>query len=183
MRDIATNMPDYESAIKNDRLEVPEFFNFGFDVVDKWAEDRTKLALISVNPSGDSVEHHSFWDLKILSNKYANTLRDRGIRKGDRVFVMLPRIHEWYVVMLGLMKLGALPMPGTTLLTPKDIEYRINTAEAVMAITDEENADKVDEVAGGCPDLKHLVVVQGEKRGLHRRYWRTLSPPEAKTRC
>ena len=165
MRNVATNMPDYEFSYKNDRLEVPEFFNFGFDVVDKWAEDRTKLALISIDSTGENVQHHSFWDLKVLSNKYANALRDRGINKGDRVFIMLPRIPEWYVVMLGLMKLGALPMPGTTLLTPKDIEYRINTAEAVMAITDAENASKVDEAAGGCPTLEHLVVVNGERRG------------------
>ena len=165
MKDVAPNMPDYETAYRNDRLEVPEYFNFGFDVVDKWADDRTKLALISVDPSGENVLHHTFWDLKILSNKFANALRDRGVQKGDRVFIMLPRIPEWYVAMLALMKLGALPMPGTTLLTPKDIEYRINTAEAVMAITDDENAAKVDEAAGGCPTLKHLVMVHGEKRG------------------
>ena len=165
MTHVATNMPDYESAYNNDRLEVPEFFNFGIDVVDKWAEDRTKLALISVDSTGEHVQHHSFWDLKILSNKYANALRDRGVKKGDRVFIMLPRIPEWYVVMLGLIKLGALPMPGTTLLTSKDIEYRINTAEAVMAITDGENADKIDEAAGGCPTLQHLVVVGAGRKG------------------
>ena len=165
MTHVATNMPDYESAYNNDRLDVPEFFNFGLDVVDKWAEDRTKLALISVDSTGENVQHHSFWDLKILSNKYANALRDRGVKKGDRVFIMLPRIPEWYVVMLGLIKLGALPMPGTTLLTSKDIEYRINTAEAVMAITDGENADKIDEAAGGCPTLQHLVVVGAGIRG------------------
>jgi len=165
MTHVATNMPDYESAYNNDRLDVPEFFNFGLDVVDKWAEDRTKLALISVDSTGEHVQHHSFWDLKILSNKYANALRDRGVKKGDRVFIMLPRIPEWYVVMLGLIKLGALPMPGTTLLTSKDIEYRINTAEAVMAITDGENADKIDEAAGGCPTLQHLVVVGAGRKG------------------
>ena len=165
MTHVATNMPDYEFAYNNDRLDVPEFFNFGLDVVDKWAEDRTKLALISVDSTGEHVQHHSFWDLKILSNKYANALRDRGVKKGDRVFVMLPRIPEWYVVMIGLIKLGALPMPGTTLLTSKDIEYRINTAEAVMAITDGENADKIDEAAGGCPTLQHLVVVGAGRKG------------------
>ena len=165
MTHVATNMPDYEFAYNNDRLDVPEFFNFGLDVVDKWAEDRTKLALISVDSTGENVQHHSFWDLKILSNKYANALRDRGVKKGDRVFIMLPRIPEWYVVMLGLIKLGALPMPGTTLLTSKDIEYRINTAEAVMAITDGENADKIDEAAGGCPTLQHLVVVGAGRKG------------------
>ena len=159
----APNMTDYEYAYHNDRLEVPEYFNFGFDVVDKWAEDRTKLALLSVDPSGEKATHHTFWDLKTLTDRFANALRELGIQKGDRVFIMLPRIPEWYVAMVGLFKLGALPMPATTLLTPGDIEYRINRAEAVMAITDGENAAKVEQAAGGCATLKHLLAT-GEDR-------------------
>ncbi|HAA94739.1 MAG TPA: acyl-CoA synthetase [Dehalococcoidia bacterium] len=158
-------MPDYEKGLQDHYLDVPEFFNFGFDIVDKWADDRTKLALLSVDHSGENAQHHTFWDLKILSNKFANVLRGRGIKKGDRVFIMLPQVAEWYVAMLGLMKLGALPMPGTALLTPKDIEYRIQTGEAVMAITDDENAAKVEEAAGACPSLEHLLMMSGEKRG------------------
>ena len=165
MTDTAPNMVDYEAAYINDRLDVPEYFNFGFDVVDRWAEDRTKLALLSADPSGGVSQHHTFWDLKVLSNKYANSLRQLGVKKGDRVFLMLPRIPEWYVAMLGMFKVGALPMPATTLLTSRDIEYRINRAEAVMAITDSENAAKVEEAAAGCPDLKYLSVVGEEKRG------------------
>ena len=167
MPESAPNMPDYESAYRNARLEVPEYFNFGFDVVDQWAADRTKLALLSADPSGEQARHHTFWDLKTLSNKYADALRRLGIRKGDRVFLMLPRIPEWYVAMLALFKLGALPMPATTLLTPRDIEYRINRAGAVMAITDAENAGKVAEAAAGCPGLQHLAAVGGERRGWH----------------
>ena len=165
MTEIAPNMTDYEGSYRNDRLEVPEFFNFGSDVVDRWAEDRTKLALLSADPSGLRAQHHTFWDLKVLSDRAANGFRQLGIRKGDRVFIMLPRIPDWYVAMLGLFKLGALPMPGTTLLTPKDIEYRINRSEAVMAVTDPENAAKVEEAAAGCPTLKHLVLAGGEQRG------------------
>ncbi len=165
MPDVTPNMPDYEKGLQDHYLDVPEFFNFGFDIVDKWADDRTKLALLSVDPSGENAQHHTFWDLKILSNKFANVLRGRGIKKGDRVFIMLPQVAEWYVAMLGLMKLGALPMPGTALLTPKDIEYRIQTGEAVMAITDDENAAKVEEAAGACPSLEHLLMMSGEKRG------------------
>ena len=167
MPESAPNMPDYESAYRNERLAVPEYFNFGFDVVDQWAADRTKLALLSVDPSGEQARHHTFWDLKTLSNKYADALRQLGIGKGDRVFLMLPRIPEWYVAMLALFKLGALPMPATTLLTPRDIEYRINRADAVMAITDAENAGKVAEAAAGCPGLQHLAAVGGERRGWH----------------
>ena len=78
---------------------------------------------------------------------------------------MLPRIPQWYVVMLGLMKVGAVPMPATTLCTPGDIEYRVNEAEAVLAITDMENSDKVAETAGNCPTLEHLLLVGDERRG------------------
>ena len=167
MRIISTepNMQDYQYSYDNDRLEVPEYFNFGFDVVDKWAQDRTKMALISIDSSGSQAQYHTFWDLKVLSDKYANALKTQGIKKGDRVFIMLPRIPEWYVVMIGLFKLGAIPMPGTTLLTAKDIEYRITQAEASMAITDLENSDKVNSAAGGCPTLESLVIVGGERQG------------------
>ena len=158
-------MQDYETTYRDATMDVPEFYNFGFDVVDRWAKDRTKLALISVDHSGEEAEQHTFWDLKMLSNKFANALRDLGITKGDRVFVMLPRIPQWYVVLVGMMKLGVIPMPATTLCTPRDIEYRINQAEAVAAITDLENAPKVEEAAGACASLKHLIMAQGEKRG------------------
>ena len=159
------NMQDYEETYRDFRMDVPEYFNFGLDVVDRWAEDRTKLALVSIDPSGDKAEQHTFWDLKMLSNRFANILRSLGVGKGDRVFIMLPRIPEWYVAMVGMIKLGAVPMPATPLCTPRDIEYRISASEAIMVITDVENAPKVDEVAGDCPSLKHLLAVGGERRG------------------
>ena len=165
MKNVAPNMQDYEATYRDTRIEVPEYYNFGFDVVDRWAEDRTKLALISVDPTGEKAEQHSFWDLKVLSNKFANLLRELGLGKGDRVFIMLPRIPAWYVALVGMMKLGVLPMPATTLCTPRDIEYRVNLAEAAAVITDPENATKVETAAGACPSLKYLVMVGGDKRG------------------
>ena len=99
------------------------------------------------------------------SNRFANVLKGLGVGKGTRAFVMLPRIPQWYVVMLGLMKVGAVPMPATTLCTPGDIEYRVNEAEAVLAIPDMENSDKVAGTAGNCPTLEHLLLVGDERRG------------------
>ena len=165
MRDVLPNMQDYEETYRTARLDVPEYFNFALDVADRWAVDHTKLALVSVDPSGETAEHHTFWDLKVLSDRFANLLKDLGVVKGDRVFLMLPRISQWYVAMLGMMKLGAVPMPATTLCTPRDIEYRITQADATMAVTDQENASKVEEVAGGCPSLKHLLMVGEPRRG------------------
>ena len=165
MKAAALNMQDYEATYRNERLEVPEYFNFGFDILDRWAEDRTKLALISVDPTGEHAQQHTFWDLKVQSNRFANALRSLGIGKGDRVFVMLPRVPEWYAAMIGMMKLGAVPMPATTLCTAGDIEYRVNQAEGVAAITDPENATKVEEAAASCESLRHLIMVRGTKRG------------------
>ena len=165
MQDTTPNMQDYAETYRDFKLDVPEHFNFAFDVVDKWAGDRTKLALISLDPAGENAQHHTFWDLKVQSNRFANVLKGLGVGKGTRTFVMLPRIPQWYVAMLGLMKVGAVPMPATTLCTPGDIEYRVNEAEATLAITDLENSDKVAEAAGNCPSLEHLLLVGDERKG------------------
>ena len=165
MTDPAPNMVDYETTRRDFVLEVPEQFNFGFDVVDKWAGDSEKLALISLDPKGESAQSHTFSDLRVLSNKFANLLRGLDVTKGDRALLMVPRIPEWYISILGMIKLGVVPMPTTTLCTPKDIEYRVNRAEASVAITDLENAAKVEEVVASCPSLKHIVLVNGTKKG------------------
>ena len=159
------NMMDYEASVSAFSLEIPEYFNFGFDVIDRWAEDHTKLALVSVGPSGSGAERHTFWDLKVLSNKFGNVLGDMETRKGDRAFIMLPRLPEWYICMLGMMKVGVIPMPATVLSTPDDIEYRLNTAQASVVITDEENAAKVDQIKDRCPTIRHLIVVGGKREG------------------
>ena len=165
MDDTPMNMQDYEETYASFRLDVPEFYNFAFDVVDKWAEDRTKLALLTIDSDGETAEHHTFWDLKVQSNRFANILRAQGIKKGDRAFLMLPRNPEWYVALLGMIKLGVLPMPATTMCTPKDIEYRINASDAAIVITNVENASKVDEVAGECPSLECLMTTRGSRTG------------------
>jgi acetyl-CoA synthetase len=150
---------DYETLYKEFKWEVPEYYNFAFEVVDKWAEDRTKLALVSIHADGEKASYHTFYDLKTLSDRFANVLLDLGVKKGDRVLVMLESIPQWYVVMIAMFKLGVVPMPGTVLLTSKDVEYRINRAEANMVITDVNHVGRVERIAGKCPALKHKIVV------------------------
>lgn len=160
------NMKDYELERKKFRLEVPDYFNFGFDIVDKWAKRQpNKLALFAVDRNGENPRPYNFRDMSRASNRFANVLKRLGLRKGDRVFLMLPRIPEWYVTMVGMIKLGVIPMPATTQCTSKDIEYRINTSKSDMVITDIENAFKVDEIKGRCKYLKNLMVIGGEHKG------------------
>ena len=101
----------------------------------------------------------------MLSNRFANLLRGLGVGKGDRAFIMVPRIPQWYGAVLGMIKRGVVPMPATTLCTPTDIKYRLNRAEAGVAITDLENASKVEQVVADCPSLKHILLFDGTKRG------------------
>ena len=154
----------YDLMYKNFKWNIPKFYNFGFDVVDQWAEDRTKLALISIDRSAEKAHYHTFFDLKVQSNQFLNVLRNIGVKKGDRILVILQSIPEWYIALIGMFKLGVIPMPGTVLLTSKDIEYRINRAEACMVITDMDHAESVELVKDKCKTLKHFMLVDGKKK-------------------
>ena len=159
------NMTDYEKARKEFELEVPEYFNFGFDVVDKWAEDRTKLAVAVAGEMGETLEKHTFFEIKQLSNRFANVMLEHGLKKGDRVLVMLPWMPQWYIAMIGMIKLGVIPIPSTTLLTPRDIRYRVNESDAMGILTDIQDAPKVEEAMEKCPSLKMCMLTGGHRRG------------------
>jgi acyl-coenzyme A synthetase/AMP-(fatty) acid ligase len=157
-------MLDYEQTCREFRWDVPEYYNFAFDVVDRWGEDAEKLAMLWVNERGDE-RRLTFRDFTVRSNQVANALRTMGIRKGDRILIMLPRVPEWWEAVLGMMKIGAISMPGTTLLTPKDVAYRIQSAEAAAVITDEEGAFKVEQAADDCPTLRLKILLGAEREG------------------
>ncbi len=165
MREIPPNLTDYEKTYREFKWDIPEYYNFGFDGIDRWAEDRTKLALISVDDTGLHAVRHTFYDLMRLSNQFANVLINIGIKKGDRVLLMLPRIPEWYVAMMGMIKLGVIPMPTSVLVTSEDVRLRINQSEAVLAITTLEYVTKVAEVQHECPSLQYGIVVGGKCHG------------------
>ncbi len=159
-RDLAPNMLDYEETRRTFRLEVPERFNYARDVVDaRAARDPARLALLAVDETGANARRFTFDDLARLSNRAANFLAAHGIGRGDRVFLMLPRVPEWHIAMLGLMKLGAVPMPGTSLLTGRDIAYRVQRAEAVAAIVDQESVPKIDEARDRAETLRTSIYV------------------------
>ncbi len=159
------NMLNYEETYKNFSLDVPEYYNFGFDVIDAFArEDRNKLAMIWVNQEGEE-KTYTFRQLMNLSNQAANMLLKYGIKKGDRVIIMLTRIPEWWIFSIACIKLGAVFCPCPTMLTPKDLKYRINAAKIKMVITDSENAPKIEEICEECPSLMSRFVVDAEIPG------------------
>ena len=127
------------------RVEVPERFNAVLDIVETWAaEDPDALAVLSVDGAGEVVAQQSAADLARASREVARVLLELGVGKGDHVFVMLPRVPEWYAALLGAIRIGAIPMPGPNLLTAKDIAYRFKQTGATAAITDPAGTGKVD---------------------------------------
>jgi acetyl-CoA synthetase len=147
-RDCPPGLRDYEAARAAYRVEVPERFNAVLGIVEAWAaEEPDALAILSLDGAGEVVARQSAADLARASRTAARALLDLGVRHGDRVFVMLPAVPAWHAAMLGCMRMGAIPMPGPNLLTPKDIAYRIEQGGAIAAITDAAGAAKVDAAA------------------------------------
>ena len=146
-------------------IHVPEFYNFGYDVVDAWAaKEPEKTAMLWVNQQGEE-RRYSFRDMKIGSDLAARLLHDLGISKGDRVFVMLPRIPEWWILVVALIKLGAVYTPAPTLLTPHDISYRLRIGGFALVITDCENVHKVQEALREGSLRPQCMVIDGEVPG------------------
>jgi acetyl-CoA synthetase len=146
-------------------ISVPEFYNFGDDVVDEWAaREPGRTALLWVNQQGKE-KRYSFSDIKRESDRAVRILHNSGIRKGDRVFIMLPRVPEWWILIVALIKLGAVYTPSPTLLTPHDISYRLGIGRFAMVITDLENAHKVQEAVRGVMVKPGCMVIDGKLPG------------------
>nr|XP_056722189.1 acyl-coenzyme A synthetase ACSM5, mitochondrial-like [Euleptes europaea] len=152
--------------------QLPEYFNYASDVLDKWSQMEKdgkrppNPALWWINGRGGEVRW-SFEELGALSRKAANVLSDHcGLQKGDRVVVILPRIPEWWLVTVACLRTGVVAIPGTTQLTAKDIQYRLQASKAKCLITTDALAPAVDSIAAECPFLKtRLMVSEGKRDG------------------
>jgi acyl-coenzyme A synthetase/AMP-(fatty) acid ligase len=152
------HMTDYATSMREFRLDVPARFNWAFDRFDAWARDPAKLALLWVSPDGQP-RRFTFAELAERSRRFANVMAGLGIGPGERVFIMLPRVWQFWEIVLGCIRARVVSMPGTTLLTTKDIQYRLTLSDASVVITDEENAPKIDHVLGECPSVRKKIVV------------------------
>ena len=158
------NMTDYDKEYSTFQWEVPEYFNFAGDVIDKWAENPQKLAMLWVDDSGKEVRR-TFRELALASRRLANLLTAQGVKRDDVVLVILPRNIEWWETFTACIRMGAVVAPGTTQLTAKDIKYRANTAQASCIITNPEIAARFDEVAKECPSVKSRIVITQPRDG------------------
>lgn len=154
-----TEFDSYEDFMENFAVEVPDNFNFGYDIVDAWAaEEPGRRALTWTNPAGEE-HNYTFADMKEMSDRTASFLSSLGIGRGDRVMLMMKRRRQWWPTMVAITKLGATAVPATHLLTAADIEYRCNKAgiKAIIAAGDSIITRHVSEAMPHCPTVNILV--------------------------
>ena len=147
-----------------------ERFNFAFDLVDALADrEPEKLAMLHI--SKDKTERRfTFRAIKRASNQCANYFKSMGIKKGDRVLLILKRHYQFWFAMIGLHKLGAIAIPATNQLLSHDLEYRFKAAgvETVICTADGDSARQVEIACESCPGVKNRLIVNGTREG-----WRT----------
>ena len=150
-------------------FEKTEEFNFAFDIVDKIAKKSPdKIAMIHI--ARDMTERvFTYQQIKEYSCQTANYFRSLGIKKGDRVMLVLKRHYQFWFSILALHRLGAVVIPATHQLQAHDFEYRFNAAgvSAIICTSDDNTPDHVDECAHKCPSLVTKVVVGAKREGWH----------------
>ncbi len=156
-----TTFESQEDFIKNFHIQVPENFNFGYDVVDAWAaEQPDKNAILWTNDQG---EHHQYTyaELKEKTDRTASYFQSLGIGHGDMVMLILKRRYEFWYSIIALHKLGAVAIPATHLLTKKDIVYRCNAASIKMIVAAGEDVilQHVIDAIPESPTLEKLVSI------------------------
>lgn len=159
-----THFTSEEDYRKNLHFNIPENFNFAYDVMDVWAEEQPdKVALIWTNDEGEE-KFFTFADIKRESDQTAAYFASLGIGHGDMVMIILKRRYEWWLTMLALHKLGAIAIPATHMLTKHDIVYRNNRASvrAIVCVGEDYVLTQVSEAMSESPTVRTLISVGPE---------------------
>jgi acetyl-CoA synthetase len=144
--------------------------NMAHEAIDRHARGARKNKLALLYTDGERVDKYTFEDLMRLSNRFANALVRMGVKRGDRVFVFLPRVPETYIGILGVLKVGAIPSPLFEAFMSDAVRDRMVDAAAVALLTNRHLLDRVPEK--DLPDLKHVILVggRGDKSGHYRAF-------------
>jgi acyl-coenzyme A synthetase/AMP-(fatty) acid ligase len=156
-------MDAYEKLYLEFGWQIPEFFNFG-DVIDQFAADPARIALLWEDAEGNRARL-TFADIRNQSNQIANVLTGLGIKRGDPVMLVLPRITLWQGAYIGALKIGALVIPCDAGLRERDLIYRANHAGAVVIIAGPGSVEMIADLRTECPSLRHYLVAGSARAG------------------
>ena len=157
-------LESYEAICSRFRWSIPEYFNIGVDICDKWADDAARLALIHERRNGSAVRY-TFADIRRLSNQAANLFASRGLRAGDRVGILLPQQPETAIAHVATYKAGAIVVPLFTLFGVDALRYRLKDSGVKVLLTDARSLGKIERIRAELPDLKTVFCVDAPAQG------------------
>lgn len=164
---------NYEDIYKNFSWNIPEYFNIADEICDKWAEDEDRIA-ITYEDSKKRTTEYTFADIKGYSNQLANLLGSLGLNSGDRLLVVLTQSPECAISHVACFKAGIVSCLTSVLFGPDGIKHRLNGSQATVCITNSENLTKIQKVREECPDLQHVIVIDGDPGGEALPFWGSL---------
>lgn len=147
------------------RWRMPKRYNIGVDVCDRHAASG-RLALVHVDETG-AEQHFSFEDIRRLSNRFANVLRAHGLKRGERVAILLPQAPETAIAHVAAFKAGMISVPLFELFGPDALCFRLADSGARALITNRLGAEKIAAVRGALPDLTHVYAVDRSAPASH----------------
>jgi acetyl-CoA synthetase len=155
----------YEEIVRQFRWQVPARYNIGVDVCDRWAaQEPDRLAILHMHGDGRADEIGYGW-LKDTSNRLANVLHAHGVRRGDRVAILLPQSPEVAAAHIGIYKLGAVALPLALLFGVEALSYRLQNSGAKVLLTNAMGLSKVAGLRDQLPDLKLILSLNGAEQG------------------
>jgi len=159
----------YEEVWNNFEWRIPEQYNIADDVCDRWADDPERLALV-YEDEDKKVHRYTFADVRRYANQLANSLRNWGLQRGDRVTLLLAQDPECAIAHVACWKGGMVSGPCSVLFAGDAVAYRLNDSGARVLITDSANYPKVAAIRDQCPKLERVLVVDGAPQGAEN-FW------------
>ena len=170
---------NYDEVYSSFRWQIPEYYNIGVDICDKWADQDQHLALIYEDEHGQVVRY-TFQDLKDLSSKLATGLQAANMGIGDRLGILLPQCPETALSHIAAYKIGAVAVPLFTLFGTDALEYRLSNSQARAIVTDADNLPKIMEIRDNLPELKTVLVTGGKTYDSVQGFWNVIEKGSAK---
>src|SRR5262245_3514791 len=162
---VLPRVKDYDSLYRQFRWPVPARYNIGVDVCDRWAQKEPgRLAILHARPDGRDEAITYGW-LRETSNRLANTLRAHGIKRGDRVAILLPQLPEVAAIHIAIYKLGGVALPLAVLFGTDALSYRLENSGASALITNTRGAGRIAEIRKDLPALKLVISLDGTDGG------------------
>src|SRR5438552_1274372 len=152
----------YAELYRSHRWSVPQRYNIAHACCGQWADDRNRFALYWEDESGASAAY-SFWDIQVAANRLSNALAGLGVKRGDRVALILPQRPETAIAYMAIFQMGAIALPLSHLFGPDALEYRLAHAEASVALVEPTTIANLWAVKDKVPTLRHVIGVGGAR--------------------